>query len=78
MMPPRDNVAVFLYICRINSPVMDVNIEKSWKEALSDEFEKPYFGQMVEFLHKRKSEGAVIYPRGNDISALSSSVRWTG
>ena len=46
---------------------MDVCIEKSWKEALSDEFGKPYFGQMVEFLHRRRSEGAVIYPRGRDI-----------
>jgi len=43
---------------------MDVKIEPSWKEALKDEFEKPYFAQIVEFLHQQKREGKVIYPPG--------------
>ena len=46
---------------------MKVNIEESWKEVLSDEFEKPYFQEMAAFLHRRKEQGAVIYPRGKDI-----------
>ena len=46
---------------------MKVNIEESWKEVLSDEFEKPYFQEMAAFLHQRKEQGAVIYPRGKDI-----------
>ncbi|MCR4564618.1 MAG: uracil-DNA glycosylase [Bacteroidales bacterium] len=46
---------------------MNVNIEESWKEVLSDEFEKPYFQEMAAFLHRRKEQGAVIYPRGKDI-----------
>ena len=46
---------------------MNVRIEESWKEVLSDEFEKPYFREMVAYLHQRKEQGAVIYPRGKDI-----------
>lgn len=44
---------------------MDVKIESSWKEVLSPEFEKPYFEKLVAELHRRKSEGEVIYPPGN-------------
>ena len=43
---------------------MDVKIEQSWKNALKDEFEKPYFDSLVRFLHKEKSEGKTIYPPG--------------
>ena len=46
---------------------MKVNIEESWKEVLSDEFEKPDFREMAAFLHERKEQGAIIYPRGRDI-----------
>ena len=44
---------------------MDVKIEASWKEALSGEFEKPYFGSLVRCLHQEKAEGKVIYPPGS-------------
>ncbi len=43
---------------------MDVNIEPSWKEELKDEFEKPYFAQIVHFLKEEKQAGKVIYPPG--------------
>lgn len=46
---------------------MNVNIETSWKEVLQDEFEQAYFRDMAAFLHQRKEEGAVIYPKGRDI-----------
>jgi len=46
---------------------MDVRMEESWKRALAPEFEKPYFAEMVSFLHKEKAEGKVIYPRGSMI-----------
>lgn len=46
---------------------MNVNIEQSWKQALGDEFEKPYFVRLVSFLHSQKAEGKVIYPKGRDI-----------
>lgn len=46
---------------------MDVKIEQSWKNALSAEFEKPYFASMVRFLHQEKASGKVIYPPGSQI-----------
>lgn len=42
---------------------MDVKIEKSWKEALADEFAKPYFANLVAFVHKEYSSG-ICYPPG--------------
>ena len=46
---------------------MDVKIEQSWKDALAPEFGKPYFEQLVRFLHQEKEAGKVIYPRGSQI-----------
>ena len=46
---------------------MEVRIEKSWKEALAAEFEKDYFAALVEYLHREKREGKVIFPPGKDI-----------
>lgn len=43
---------------------MDVKIEQSWKDALAGEFEKPYFAQLVRFLHDEKAAGKTIYPPG--------------
>lgn len=46
---------------------MDVKIEQSWKEALGEEFGKPYFSSLVAYLHEEKASGQVIYPPGNRI-----------
>ena len=46
---------------------MDVKIEQSWKEALAPEFEKPYFEELVRFLHEEKAAGRRIYPPGSQI-----------
>lgn len=46
---------------------MDVKIEQSWKEALEDEFEKPYFEDLVRFLHQEKAQGNTVYPPGKQI-----------
>lgn len=46
---------------------MDVKIEQSWKQALQSEFDKPYFASLVDYLHKEREAGQVIYPRGGDI-----------
>ncbi len=45
---------------------MDVKIESSWKEALKDEFEKPYFSALVDFV-KSEYKTQTIYPPGNRI-----------
>ena len=44
---------------------MDVKIENTWKEALASEFDKPYFEQLVRFLHTEKAAGKTIYPPGS-------------
>ena len=40
---------------------MDVKIEDSWKKVLGEEFEKPYFAQLTEFVRNEYSTGT-IYP----------------
>ena len=43
---------------------MEVSIEESWKRALAEEFEKPYFQALAKKLHEEKRSGEVIYPPG--------------
>ena len=43
---------------------MNVKIENSWKEAIADESEKPYFTNLVEFVRKEYASG-ICYPPGN-------------
>jgi uracil-DNA glycosylase len=43
---------------------MNVKIEESWKEALEDEFKKPYFKQITEHIKTEKAQGKIIYPPG--------------
>ncbi|HAI75321.1 MAG TPA: uracil-DNA glycosylase [Microscillaceae bacterium] len=45
---------------------MDVKIEASWKTKLADEFEKPYFQQLVAFV-KEEYQKYTVYPAGNKI-----------
>lgn len=45
---------------------MDVKIEQSWKEHLSKEFEKPYFGNLIEFV-KSEYSSTKVYPPGKFI-----------
>ena len=45
----------------------DVKIEASWKEALKDEFEKPYFQKLISFIKVEKGAGKKIYPPGSQI-----------
>ncbi len=40
---------------------MDVKIESSWKSQLQEEFEKPYFKQLTEFVHSEYASQK-IYP----------------
>lgn len=48
----------------MQTAVMDVQIESSWKEVLKNEFTKPYFLQIVTFLKTEKAAGKTIYPPG--------------
>ena len=47
--------------------MVDVRIEKSWKDALAEEFGKPYFESLVRHLHSEKAAGQKIYPPGSQI-----------
>jgi uracil-DNA glycosylase len=40
---------------------MDVKIEPSWKELLKEEFEKPYFKQLTDFV-KQEYKTTTVYP----------------
>ncbi len=41
---------------------MNINIETGWKEALNDEFEKPYFKQLTEFIDQEYKTTTVFPP----------------
>ncbi|TWP30579.1 uracil-DNA glycosylase [Apibacter muscae] len=45
---------------------MDIKIEKSWKKVLDQEFEKPYFKSLIEFV-KSEYKNHVCFPKGKDI-----------
>ena len=44
---------------------MEVQIESSWKEVVKEEFNKPYFKQIVNHLKTEKEQGKTIYPPGS-------------
>lgn len=44
-----------------------IQIEESWKSALSEEFKQPYFQSLATYLKKEKAAGKTIYPPGSMI-----------
>jgi uracil-DNA glycosylase len=46
---------------------MSIKIEESWKLRLKEEFEKPYFLQLIEHLKAEKALNRQIYPAGANI-----------
>lgn len=46
-------------------PQSNVKIEASWKEALIEEFSKPYFESLSGFIRAEIASGKTIYPAGN-------------
>ena len=45
----------------------NINIDPSWKEALAQEFEQPYFAAIKQFILAEKQKGKHIYPPGSQI-----------
>lgn len=43
---------------------MQVQIDEGWKTLLAEEFQKPYFAEIREFLVHEKKSGKTIYPPG--------------
>ncbi|MDR0804059.1 MAG: uracil-DNA glycosylase [Rickettsiales bacterium] len=48
---------------------MTVKIEESWKNALSAEFDKPYFIQLTDFVRGEYLAGRAVYPAAKNIFA---------
>ena len=46
---------------------MDVKIEQSWKDVLSEEFEKDYFKNLTDFVRNEYLSGKTIYPEPKNI-----------
>jgi uracil-DNA glycosylase len=46
---------------------MDVKIEPGWKKLLKQEFDKPYFQNIVLHIKTEKEQGKIIYPPGSFI-----------
>lgn len=49
---------------------MYVRIDESWKAVLADEFEKPYFGELVRFVKHAYGTGTVYPPPGKIFAAF--------
>ncbi len=45
----------------------EVSLEASWKAALAEEFQKPYFEALITFLKDEKKKGKTLYPPGPQI-----------
>ncbi|PKV50962.1 uracil-DNA glycosylase [Aquimarina sp. MAR_2010_214] len=45
---------------------MNVNIESSWNQQLEEEFDKPYFGSLADFV-KTEYKNNTCYPNGSEI-----------
>lgn len=43
----------------------NVRIEESWKKILAEEFDRPYFKTLSQFLRNEKEAGKIIYPPGS-------------
>lgn len=47
----------------------EVKLDESWKNALKEEFEKPYFGELSQFVKNEIIAGKTIYPHPKNIFA---------
>lgn len=55
---------------------MNVRIEESWREILQEEFDKPYFSALVNFVKQEYSQGT-CYPPGRLIFNAFAQCPWT-
>src|SRR5690606_7299198 len=59
--------ASFKSSIHIEQPTVRVQIEPSWANVLEDEFGKPYFHNLVQFLRTEKENKKIIFPKGSQI-----------
>lgn len=61
-------------ILGINDNMSEIKMHESWKKALKDEFEKPYFSELSQFIKNEILAGKTIYPHPiNIFSALDNT-----
>jgi uracil-DNA glycosylase len=48
----------------MTTPTIDPKLEASWKAALANEFQQPYFKALKEFLVQEREAGRTFYPPG--------------
>lgn len=46
---------------------LNIKVEESWKLVLKEEFNNPYFLQLVNHIKTEKEQGKLIYPKGSNI-----------
>ena len=46
---------------------LNIKVEESWKLVLKEEFNKPYFIQLVNHIKTEIEQGKLIYPKGSNI-----------
>ncbi len=52
----------------------EIRLHPEWLDALDEEFDEPYMGELRNFLQARKQAGAEVYPPGSSIfNALDST-----
>lgn len=51
---------------------MDVRIEPGWKEVLKEEFEKPYFKQLTDFVRQEYRTGQIFPPAARIFAAFDA------
>ncbi|MFS4491799.1 uracil-DNA glycosylase [Maribacter sp. 2308TA10-17] len=54
---------------------MDVKINESWKQQLEQEFQKPYFHSLIDFVKEEYGSGT-CFPKGKDIFAAFDHCRF--
>ena len=54
---------------------MEIKIEASWKEVLSDVFKSTYFLQAATHIKTELATGATIFPAGKDIFNAGSPIK---
>lgn len=62
----RNREILYLYTTKKPLLKMDVKIAPDWKELLHEEFEKPYFVALTDFVREEYATQCV-FPRGNNI-----------
>ena len=61
-----------LYICKKLEYLVNVRIEPGWKNALSEEWGKPYFAELVKFVRSEYASGTIFPPAGQIFAAFDA------